>query len=99
MATLQIDELDLSPALIELIQTKAAEMGRKQAQEFIDEYKKKMALPRFMGYLQAASYMGTSYNTLKYVFIEKMGLRVVMIDGYEKIDQKDADEFLDRYKK
>lgn len=99
MAKLAIDELDLSPALIELIQTKAAETGRKQAQEFIDEYKKKMALPRFMGYLQAASYMGTSYNTLKYVFIEKMGLRVVVIDGYEKIDQKDADAFLEKYKK
>lgn len=99
MATLQIDELDLSPALIELIQAKAAEMGRKQAEEFIDEYKKKMALPRFMGYLQAASYMGTSYNTLKYTFIEKMGLRVVMIDGYEKIDQKDADAFLETHKK
>jgi hypothetical protein len=49
--------------------------------------------------MQAASYMNTSYNTVKYVFIEKMGLRVVMIDGYEKIDQRDADAFLDKYKK
>lgn len=99
MALLQIDEMDLSPGLIELIQKKAAEMGRQQAKEFIDEYKKKLERPRFMNYKQAASYMNTSYNTLKYVFIEKMGLRVVMIEGYEKIDQKDADAFLEKHKK
>lgn len=99
MALLQIDEIDLSPALIELIQSKAAEMGRKQAQEFIDEYKKKIEYPRYMYYTQAAKYMNTSYVTLKKVFIEKMGLRVVMVEGYEKIDQKDADAFLEKYKK
>lgn len=99
MALLQIDEIDLSPALIELIQSKAAEMGRQQAQEFIDEYKKKLEYPRYMYYTQAAKYMNTSYVTLKKVFIEKMGLPVVMVEGYEKIDQKDADAFLDRYKK
>jgi hypothetical protein len=99
MAMLSIDELDLSPALREMVKEAAAEEGKQQAIAFLDEYKKKFELPRFMGYMQAASYMNTSYNTVKYVFIEKMGLRVVMIDGYEKIDQRDADAFLDKYKK
>nr|DAY93346.1 MAG TPA: Protein of unknown function (DUF3853) [Caudoviricetes sp.] len=99
MAKLSIDELDLSPALREMVKEAAAEEGRQQAIEFLDDYKKKLELPRFMGYMQAAHYMNTSYNTLKYVFIEKMNLRVVMIDGYEKIDQRDADAFLEKYKK
>ncbi len=99
MATLQIDELDLSPSLQIVIRQIAAEEGQRQAQEFIEDYKKKMEHPRFMNYKQAASYMNTSYNTLKHVFIEKKGLRVVMIDGYEKIDQKDADAFLETHKK
>lgn len=99
MAKLQIDELDLSPALVDMVREAAAEEGRQQAVVFINEYKKKLESPRFMGYMQAASYMNTSYNTLKYVFIEKLGLRVVMIDGYEKIDQRDADAFLEKYKK
>ncbi|WP_321387343.1 DNA-binding protein [uncultured Enterococcus sp.] len=96
---LSIDELDLSPALREMVKEAAAEEGRQQAIIFIDEYKKKLSQPRFMGYMEAAKYMNTSYNTLKYVFIEKMGLRVVMTDGYEKIDQRDADAFLEQHKK
>ncbi|HFE2327591.1 hypothetical protein [Enterococcus faecium] len=43
--------------------------------------------------------MNTSYNTLKYNFIEKQGLKVILMDGYEKIDQRDADEFLEKHKK
>lgn len=96
---LSIDELDLSPALREEVKRAAAEEGKQQAIAFLDDYKKKLELPRFMGYMQAAHYMNTSYNTLKYVFIEKLGLRVVMIDGYEKIDQRDADAFLEKHKK
>lgn len=96
---LSIDELDLSPVLREEVKKAAAEEGKQQAIAFLNDYKKKLELPRFMGYMQAAAYMSTSYNTVKYVFIQKMGLRVVMIDGYEKIDQRDADAFLEKHKK
>lgn len=99
MAKLSIDELDLSPSLLDVIKETAAEEGKQQAQQLIEEYKKKLEIPRFMGMAQAAKYMNTSYNTVKYVFIEKLGLRVVMIDGYEKIDQQDADAFLEKHKK
>lgn len=99
MAKLSIDELDLSPSLLNLIKETAAEEGKQQAQQLFEEYKNKLELPRFMGMVQAAKYMNTSYNTVKYVFIEKLGLRVVMIDGYEKIDQRDADAFLEKHKK
>ncbi|MDN3168381.1 DNA-binding protein [Enterococcus faecalis] len=56
-------------------------------------------MPRYMNFTQAAKYMNTSYNTLKYVFIKKKGLPVVIIEGYERIWQSDADEFLEKYKK
>ncbi|HAQ4394918.1 TPA: DNA-binding protein [Enterococcus faecium] len=99
MAKLSIDELDLSVTLREVIRETAAKEGKQQAFQFIEEYKKKLLLPRFMNYKQAAKYMNTSYNTLKYNFIEKKGLRVILMDGYEKIDQRDADEFLEKHKK
>lgn len=96
---LTIDELDLSPALREMVREAAAEEGKQQAIIFIEEYKKQLAYPKYMNYKEAAKYMNTSYNTLKKVFILKKGLKVVMIDGYEKIDQKDADEFMENNKK
>lgn len=99
MATLSINEIDLSTSLQEMVKMAAAEEGKEQALLFINEYKKKLDFPRFMNYKQAATYMNTSYNTLKKVFINKKGLKVVMIEGYEKIDQKDADDFLELYKK
>ncbi|WP_062805021.1 hypothetical protein [Enterococcus pernyi] len=99
MATLCINEVDLSDSLREVIRIIAAEEGKKQAVTFIEEYKKKIEAPRFMNYKQAAKYMNTSYNTLKRVFIETEGLRVIMVDGYEKIDQRDADAFLEQHKK
>ncbi|GKS53950.1 DNA-binding protein [Enterococcus mundtii] len=99
MAKISIDELDLSPSLHEVIREAAAEEGKRQALVFIEEYKKKLLIPRFMNYKQAAKYMNTSYNTLKRVFIEMEGLRVIMVDGYKKIDQRDADAFLEEHKK
>ncbi|MCB8506810.1 DNA-binding protein [Enterococcus durans] len=99
MMKLSIDELDLSSSLQEKIREAAAKEGKQQALAFIEEYKKKLLLPRFMNYKQAAKYMNTSYNTLKYNFIEKQGLKVILMDGYEKIDQRDADEFLEKHKK
>lgn len=99
MATLSIDELDLSESLREVIRITAKEEAKKEAIAFIEEYKKKIEAPRFMNYTQAAKYMNTSYNTLKRIFIEIEGLRVIIVDGYEKIDQRDADAFLEQHKK
>lgn len=93
----QIEEVDLTPALREFIRETAAEEGRKKADEFIEAYKKKLEFPKHMGYMQAAKYMNTSYNTLTKKFIP-MGLKVIIIDGYEKITQQDADDFLEKYK-
>lgn len=96
MATLQIDELDLSSSLQIVIRQISAEEGQRQAQEFIDKYKKKLELPRFMKLNQACIYMNCAYNTLqKY---KRMGLRTIILEGEEKIDQKDADAFLEEHK-
>ena len=75
--------------MCEVIRETAAKEGKQQAFQFIEEYKKKLLLPRFMNYKQAA----------KHNFIEKQGLKVILMDGYEKIDQRDADEFLEKHKK
>lgn len=99
MLILKINEIDLGPQLQEVVKQLAAEEGRKQAEASIELLKEKLSMPCYMNYKQAARYMNTSYNTLKYVFIEKMGLPVIMIDGYERIRQCDADEFLEKHKK
>ncbi len=98
MATLQIDELDLSPSLQIVIRQIAAEEGQRQAQEFIDGYKEKNELPRFMNKKQTCKYMHTSFVTLTRKYIP-MGLRVILIDGEEKIDQRDCDAFYEKHKK
>ncbi|MFC0276727.1 DNA-binding protein [Enterococcus devriesei] len=54
MAKLSIDELDLSPALREMVKEAAAAEGKQQAIIFIDEYKKQLEQPVAMNYTQAA---------------------------------------------
>ena len=54
-------------------------------------------LPRYMTYKQAMDCLNIkSYNTLyKYI---KQGLRVVAVNGTKRIDQVDADKFMDEHK-
>lgn len=54
-------------------------------------------LPRYMTYKQAMQLLNIkSYNTLyKYI---KQGLRVVIISGTKRIDQLDADKFMETHK-
>ncbi|MBS0952402.1 helix-turn-helix domain-containing protein [Lactiplantibacillus plantarum] len=54
-------------------------------------------LPRYMTYKQAMEYLGIkSYNTL-YKYIRE-GLIVVKISGIKRIDQLDADKFMEANK-
>lgn len=93
MARLSIDELDLSPELQELVRETAAREGKQQAITFIDEYKKNLEQPVAMNYTQAAKYLTTSYNTLKKLI--KSGLiKVVLVEGYERISKEEVDRFL-----
>lgn len=93
MAKLSIDELDLSPELQDLIRETAAREGKQQAINFIDEYKKKLEQPVAMNYTQAAKYLSTSYNTLKKLINSGL-IKVILIDGYERISKEEADRFL-----
>ena len=54
-------------------------------------------LPRYMTYKQAMDCLNIkSYNTLyKYI---KQGLRIVAINGTKRIDQLDADKFMEAHK-
>ena len=94
MAKLSIDELDLSPTLREMVKEAAAEEGKQQAIIFIDEYKKKLQYPAAMNYKQAAAYLGTSYNTLTKKLIRNGLIKVILVDGYERISKQEADRFL-----
>ena len=57
----------------------------------------KKELPRYMTYKQAMDCLNIkSYNTLyKYI---KQGLRVVAINGTKRIEQLDADKFMEAHK-
>ncbi len=54
-------------------------------------------VPRYMNYKSAMRYMDIhSYNTLyKYI---KFGLPVIVINGIKRIDQADADKFMQAHK-
>lgn len=92
MAKLQIDSMDLkdeafSP-LVAMIATKV--------DEAFQLHQVRKELPRFMKQNQACIYLNCSYNTLqKY---KAMGLRTIMLDVEEKIDQRDADAFMEQHK-
>lgn len=90
---LSIDELDLSPAILEMIKQAAADEGRQQALIFINEYKKKLEQPVAMNYTQAAKYLSTSFNTLKKLISSGL-IKVILVDGYERISREEADRFL-----
>lgn len=94
MAKLSIDELDLSPSMLEMVKEAAAEEGKQQAIVFLDEYKKKLEYPAAMNYKQTASYLGTSYNTLTKNLIKNGFIKVILIDGYERISKQEANRFL-----
>ena len=94
MSVLQIDEIDLGPALQAIVKEAAAEEAKKIAIDFIEEYKKKLEAPRAMNYTQAAKYLDASYNTLTKKLIKKGYIKVVLIDGYERIAREEADRFL-----
>ena len=93
MAKLQIDSMDLkdeafSP-LVAMIATKV--------NEAFDLHQARRELPRFMKKNQACIYLNCSFNTLqKY---RTMGLRTIILDGEEKIDQHDCDLFMEKHKK
>ena len=99
MSVLTIDVLDLSPELLNKVIDITEKSTEDKFLSMLEDYKKKNEVPEFMNYSQAAKYMNTSYNTLKYVFIEKLGLPVIMLEGYTRISKSDADEFLNKNKK
>ena len=55
-------------------------------------------LPRYMTKKQASSYMNVSYNTMMQKYVPQ-GLKIIVIDGVTRIDQKDCDDFMKEFKK
>lgn len=93
MAKLQIDSVDLQD---EAFQPLVAMIANK-VEEAFNLQKTRAELPRFMKQNQACIYLNCSYNTLqKY---KAMGLRTIILDGEEKIDQRDCDLFMEKHKK
>lgn len=92
MVKLQIDSLDLKDEafapIVGIIATKI--------DEAFQLHQVRKELPRYMKQNQTCVYMNCSYNTLQKYKV--MGLRTILIEGAEKIDQVDADAFMEEHK-
>lgn len=92
MVKLQIESMDLKDEAFSPI----VAMIALKVDEAFELHKERKELPRYMKQNQACIYMNCVYNTLqKY---KTMGLRTIMLDGEEKIDQSDADAFMEKHK-
>lgn len=91
---LQIDSIDLKePAM----QPVVAEIA-KVIEEAKELTKTRTELPRYMNKQQAARYLNVSYNSMVNNYIRKNGLRVIIVDGVQRIDKKDCDELMEKLK-
>ena len=93
MAKLTIEKLDLSPEVLEIVKESATEAALQQTQAFLNDYRKKLEVPAAMNYKEAAAYLTTSYTTLKKLINSGL-IKVILIDGYERISKQEADRFL-----
>ncbi len=94
---LQVDAIDILPKLRDEFEKLAREIVESLFNNLMTNYMKQKELPRYMNKKQACQYMNTSFPTLKNKYIAN-GLRVITIDREEKIDQKDADAFMEKHK-
>lgn len=93
MAKLHIDELELPDEVFHEINSRI-EKGVSYA---FEAHEKRKELPRYMTKKEAAAYCGVSFNTLQR-FIS-LGLKVIIIEGMDRIDKKDCDTFMESNKK
>lgn len=90
---LTIDDLELDPNVFERINMLIVQ----GVSEAFKTYSKRSELPRYLTKKEACSYIGCSYNYLNSLI--NKGMRVIQIDGYEKLDQEDINRFMEEYKK
>ena len=95
---LQIDVVDILPKLKKEFEEMARSIVSELFEKLMVGYLKKQELPRYMNKKQACKYMNTSFNTLTKKYIPS-GLKVIIIENEEKIDQRDADAFYEKFKK
>lgn len=91
---LQIDSIDLKePAFAPIVSeiAKAIEEAKELA-------KTRAELPRYMNKQQAAKYLNVSYNTLVDNYIRKNGLKVIIVEGTQRIDSRDMDKLMEKLK-
>lgn len=92
---LQIDSIDLTQPAMEPIVSEIAK-AIKEAKELA---KTRAELPRYMNKQQAARYLNVSYNSMVNNYIRKNGLKVIIVDGVQRIDQRDCDALMEKLKK
>ena len=92
MVKLQIESMDLKDEAF----TPIVALIASKVEEAFELHKERKELPRYMKQNQAGFYMNCSYNRLQQY--KAMGLRVIVLNGEEKIDQRDADEFMEKHK-
>lgn len=67
------------------------------ARESFETVKRESSYPRFMRIEEASKFMNCSRSTLTTKFIPA-GLKVVVIDSLQYIEQKDAIDFMEQHK-
>ncbi|WP_353990020.1 DNA-binding protein [Pediococcus argentinicus] len=89
---MQMIPLQISDDALESIR---AEM-LASAKEAFEQTAKQQAFPKFMTKDQAAKYLHVSFKTLqKYVVL---GLPVIEVDGIQRLDRNDLDNFYQSHK-
>lgn len=91
---LTIDDLELPESTLDEINRRIVQ-GVTAA---FEAHEKRKELPRYMNKAQAAQYMNVSYNTMMKKYVPK-GLKIIIIDSVERLDQKDCDDFMEKNKK
>lgn len=91
---LQIDSIDLTEPAFQPIVLEIA----KAIEEAKGLTKTREELPRYMNKQQAAQYLNVSYNSMVSNYIRKNGLKVIIVDGVQRIDKRDCDELMEKLK-
>lgn len=95
---LSIDVVDIMPKLKDEIETFTLKTVERMFNTLMKKYMEEKELPKYMNKKQACIYMNTSYNTLTKKYMRN-GLRTIIIEGEEKLDQADCDAFYELHKK
>ncbi|HDT7522701.1 TPA: hypothetical protein RD477_001305 [Enterococcus faecium] len=95
---LKIDKVTFEEPAFQEMDERIAELVEKKQDELIALLEKKYQFPKYMNKMQAAKYLGVSYNTMmdKYV---PAGLKMGIVNGVIRISKEECDRFMKEQQK